>query len=414
MPSETRATKVMIGMGLQDEAFFNCACFVAPVPFNCRNRITWLLLNCRTHWNGHVHSGGQSVSVVMATGEAAPTYSAAQVDNCAFAAWYPQLKRVAIRGEVVSLPSEFVSLLLSDGVALPSAPTASGIEDEDDEEEDAAIALTDEQLRVISTVREQVERVLRDFGGKLFPKTNWSAPRDAAWMLGALKCTSFEDVFLLLQASDFVVHDLTQPYVGCGDEQSEKPPRESYLVLKKWCNFLDSMLFRCFVVGHRLVAVTQRNCDEFYEFLPDQQDQLCDLLYEFYKTNFKKPEGEFVFPDPNYSFDVYVDKRRRVYLLDINVFGAVTDTLLFSWEELLELQTGSPAEPQDADEDHAIDFRVVESKKGIRANPLSGYRAPTDLVDHLAGGAGFEAFIEQVKRDNAADEDASDSSDEDN
>ncbi|KAG6616823.1 Cell division cycle protein 123 [Phytophthora cinnamomi] len=353
------------------------------------------------------------------TGDACPTYSAAQVDNCAFAAWYPQLKRVAIKGEVVLLPAAFVSLLLSDGVTLPSAPVASGIEDEDesDEEEDATSALTDDQLSAISTVREQVERVLRDFGGKLFPKTNWSAPRDAAWMLGSLKCTSFEDLFLLLQASDFVVHDLTQPYVGCGDstEKTELAPRESYLVLKKWCNFLDSMLFRCFVVGHRLVAVSQRNCDEFYEFLPDQQDELCELLYEFYKTNFMKPEGEFVFPNPDYSFDVYVDKRRRVYLLDINVFGAVTDTLLFSWEELLELRTGSPATPQDAeDEGHVVDFRVVESKKGIRANPLSGYRAPTDLVDHLTGGAGFDAFIEQVKRDNAACGDDSDSSDEAN
>ncbi|KAI9982957.1 hypothetical protein PInf_006808 [Phytophthora infestans] len=345
----------------------------------------------------------------MSTG---PPYSAAQVDNCAFAAWYPQLKRVCIKGEVIPLSSAFVSLLLADGVTLSSAPVASGIEDENEDEEDPSSALTDEQLSVVSTIRKQVEQVLQEFGGKLFPKTNWSAPRDAAWMLGSLKCTSFEDVFLLLQASDFVVHDLTQPYIGCSGENDDKSPPESYLVLKKWCNFLDSMLFRCFVVGHRLVAVSQRNCDEFYEFLPDQQDELCELLYDFYKMNFRKADREFVFPDPNYSFDVYVDKRRRVYLLDINVFGAVTDTLLFSWEELLEFQTISPATPLDEeDEHHVVDFRVVESKKGIGANPLSGYRAPTDLVDHLAGGAGFEAFIEQVKRDNAAN---SESSDEEN
>ncbi|OWZ23270.1 Cell division cycle protein 123 [Phytophthora megakarya] len=327
-----------------------------------------------------------------------PAYSTAQVDNCAFTAWYPALKRVCIKGEVVSLPATFVALLLADGVTLPSTP----VDDEDeDDKDDTSSAFTDEQLSVISTVQEQVDKVLEDFGGKLFAKTNWSAPRDAAWMLGSLKCTSFEDVFLLLQASDFVVHDLTQPYIGCSDASKNAPP-ESYLVLKKWCNFLDSMLFRCFVVGHRFVAVSQRNCDEFYEFLPEQQDELCDLLYEFYRKNFRTPEGEFLFPDPNYSFDVYVDKRRRVYVLDVNVFGAVTDTLLFSWEELLELQTDSSATPQEVeDEHHVVDFRVVESKKGIRANPLSGYRAPTDLVDHLAGGAGFDAFIEQVKRDNA-------------
>lgn len=341
----------------------------------------------------------------MATTDVAPSCTSEQVDNCAFASWYPQLKKVSIKGELVPLPKDFVSLLLSDGVTLSDAPAASGIEDDESDEESVS-ALTDQQLAVVTAVREKVEKVLDDFGGKLFPKTNWSAPRDAAWMLGSLKCTTFDDVFLLLQSSDFVVHDLTQPYIGCDGENAASPPSESHLVLKKWCNFHDSMLFRCFVVGHRLVGVSQRNCDEFYEFLPDQQDELCELIYNFYRTNFRKPETGFVFPDPNYSFDVYVDKRKRVYLLDINVFGAVTDTFLFTWEELLEFQAAAPATAEEDDENHAVDFRVVESKKGIRANPLSGYRAPTDLVDHLAGGAGFEDFIEQVKRDNAAGNDS--------
>lgn len=328
-----------------------------------------------------------------------PPYSSEQVDNCAFAAWYPQFKRVCIKGEIIPLSSAFVALLLADGVTLPLAPTTSGIQDEN---EDADSALTDEQLQAISTVRKQVEKVLTDYGGKLFLKTNWSAPRDAAWMLGTLKCTSFEDVFLLLQSSDFVVHDLTQPYVGCCGGDRNTSLTESYLVLKKWCNFLDSMLFRCFVIDHRLVGVSQRHCSEFYEFLLDQQEELCELLYQFYRNNFCKSEGIFVFPDPNYCFDVYVDKRRIVYLLDINVFGEVTDALLFSWEELLKLQAHNRATLQDTEEHHVIDFRVVECRTGIRAHPLSGYRAPTDFVDHLANGAGFDAFVEQVKRDNAA------------
>ncbi|CAH0486615.1 unnamed protein product [Peronospora farinosa] len=340
-------------------------------------------------------------------GDGSPPYSAAQIDNCAFSAWYPKLKRVSIKSVVIPLPLDFVDILMADGVTLPTAPVVCQIEDEDEadaEDADSVNALTDEQLNVILRVKKEVEKVLQDFNGELFLKTNWSAPRDAAWMLGTLKCTTFEDVFLLLQASDFVVHDFTQPYTGCSDTQDKTVPHTDYLVLKKWCNFLDSMLFRCFVVGHRLMAVSQRNCDEFYEFLPDQQDELCELLYEFYKKNFRMSGDQFVFPDPNYSFDVYVDKRRRVYLLDINVFGGVTDTLLFSWEDLLELQAENPATPHDVeDEYHKIDFRVVESKKGIRAHPLSEYRAPTDLVDHLAGGAGFDAFIEQVRRDNAGD-----------
>ncbi|CEG39736.1 Uncharacterized conserved protein [Plasmopara halstedii] len=326
-----------------------------------------------------------------------PLYTSEQVDNCAFAAWYPNFKRVCIRGEIVRLPPAFISLLLADGVTLPSASMMSGIEDD---EEEAVKKLTNEQSRVISSIKEQVEKILSDYGGRLFLKTNWSAPRDASWMLGTLKCTSFEDVMLLLQSSDFVVHDLTQPYIGCCDINKDKSPTESYLVLKKWCNFLDSMLFRCFVAGHRLVAVSQRNCSEFYEFLLDQQDDLCELLYKFYQENFCTRGGTFVFPDPNYNFDVYVDKRRRVYLLDINVFGEITDPLLFSWEELQELQKDNLVMLRDPESHHEVDFRVVESRTGIRANPLSGYRAPTDFVDHLANGAGFDAFMKQVKHDN--------------
>uniref|UniRef100_A0AAV1UTS7 Cell division cycle protein 123 n=1 Tax=Peronospora matthiolae TaxID=2874970 RepID=A0AAV1UTS7_9STRA len=339
-----------------------------------------------------------------------PPYSTTHVDNCALGAWYHKLKHVAIKSVIVPLPSEFVSLLLADGVTLSPAPVSFKVDEaEDDEDSDSVTSLTDDQQRAVATVREHVQHVLDAFGGKVFVKTNWSAPRDAAWMLGTLKCTSFDDVFLLLQASDFIVHDLTEPYAGCSldshIEQESLNRSKCYLVLKKWCNLLDSMLFRCFVVGHRLVAVSQRNCNEFFAFLVEQQDALCDLLHEFYKTNFRTHEGgsEFVFPDPDYSFDVYVDKRRRVYLLDINVFGSVTDTLLFSWTDLMEFQRDELARPQDMDdEQYTIDFRVVEFEQGIRANPLSGYRAPTDLVHHLAGGAGFDAFIEQVKRDNAA------------
>lgn len=340
-----------------------------------------------------------------------PPYSTAHVDNCALGAWYHQLKHVAIKSVVVDLPPAFVSVLLADGVTLPQAPVSSEvIEPEEDAVDDSVTSLSATQQRAIATVRARVEHILEEFGGKAFVKTKWSAPRDAAWMLGTLKCTSFDDVFLLLQASDFIVHDLTEPYAGCtldssnSDHETTRTRSGSYLVLKKWCNLLDSMLFRCFVVGHRLVAVSQRNCNEFFAFLAEQQEALCDLLHAFYTTNFRTRGGEtFVFPDPDYSFDVYIDKRRRVYLLDINVFGSVTDTLLFSWEDLMEFQTETPARPQDVeDEQHTIDFRVVELEQGIRANPLSEYRAPTDLVQHLAGGAGFDAFIEQVKRDNAA------------
>lgn len=362
--------------------------------------------------------------------EVAPRYTRAQVDHCAFAAWYPSFQHVSIKSAVIPLPPAFVSLLLADGVMLPDAQKTKQ-------------QLQEEQQEALQSVRDEVETAIRRFKGKVFPKLNWSSPRDASWMLGTMQCVNFEDVFLLLKSSDFVVHDISEAYSGCdapdaivpppegairvGDQESaaavavpaKNGPESVYLVLKKWCSFYDSMLFRCFVVNHSLVGVSQRNCDEYYQFLFEQQDHLCELIYTFFDTHFRKHTKESSsFPDADYIFDVYVDKQHRVYLLDINVFGAVTDTLLFTWEELLELRDANVRSKTSAGDDddvhEVVDFRIVESERAIRPNPLSGYRVPTDLVDHLAGGSGFEAFMEQVKRDNAqADDSDSSSSDED-
>ncbi|KAJ0404652.1 hypothetical protein P43SY_009865 [Pythium insidiosum] len=337
---------------------------------------------------------------------AAPSYTREHVDNCAFHAWYPRLQHVAITGVVVPLPPAFVSLLLADGVRVPSSHASDQCENDAD-------------ATAIAAVRSDVEAALKKLKGAAFPKLNWSAPSDASWMLGgSLRCTTYEDVFLLLKASDFVVHDLTQPYAGAEPaadsvDASDRPSTVT-LVLKKWCSLYDSMLFRCFVVEHRLVAVCQRHCDEYYDFLEAQQDALAERIYDFYHRTFRGAANAF--PDRDFVLDVYVDKEQRVHLVDINVFGGVTDPLLFTWEELLEWRDEWRAkrsacadqdEEQD-DEDATVEFRVVESQKGIRPNPLSSYRTPTDFVDHLAVHGGFDAFIDQVRRDNAESSDEED------
>ncbi|GLE00958.1 hypothetical protein PINS_up009755 [Pythium insidiosum] len=351
---------------------------------------------------------------------AAPTYTREQVDNCAFAAWYPRLQHVAIKGVAIPLPPAFVSLLLADGVRVPSTTKSSNSTTDAGTNADA-----DAGAAAIAAVSADVEAALQKLKGAAFPKLNWSAPRDASWMLGgSLRCTSYEDVFLLLKASDFIVHDLTQPYAGTDrPEDAAERPSTVTLVLKKWCSLFDSMLFRCFVVERRLVAVCQRHCDEYYEFLEAQQDALAERIYDFYHKTFRGANAH-VLPDRDVVLDVYVDKEQRVHLVDINVFGGVTDPLLFSWEELLgwrdELRAkrigkteGDDEDDDEEDEEDAtLEFRVIESRQGIRPNPLSSYRTPTDFVDHLAVNGGFDAFIEQVRRDNAAPSDDDDEEEE--
>ena len=70
-----------------------------------------------------------------------------------------------------------------------------------------------------------------------------------------LKCTTVDDVYLLLKSSDFVTHDLDHAYDDCEDAaQGEARSSEYQLVLKKWFAMPKSHEFRCFVRDRRLIG----------------------------------------------------------------------------------------------------------------------------------------------------------------
>ncbi len=55
--------------------------------------------------------------------------------------------------------------------------------------------------------------------------------------------------------------------------------------------------------------------------------------------------------------DDYLDKKDRVWLIDINAFGSPTCPLLFEWEELLNLT--------------ALTFRIIENEGQKRSDRCS-------------------------------------------
>ena len=57
--------------------------------------------------------------------------------------------------------------------------------------------------------------------------------------------------------------------------------------------------------------------------------------------------------------------------MDFNPFGAVTDSLLFSWEELSELQV---------DENPEVDFRLIENEYGINVASYDIYSRPRETL----------------------------------
>lgn len=135
--------------------------------------------------------------------------------NCQVANWYPLFKNVTFPTEFLCLPSEFVEYLNEDGVfiskdAFPKRPDVYdrfdvGETPWSDEEEDAPI-------KRFTELENQIQEVINKLGGSVFPKLNWSCPKDATKFTfnSSLKCSSPSEIILLLKTSDLISHDINE------------------------------------------------------------------------------------------------------------------------------------------------------------------------------------------------------------
>jgi len=101
-----------------------------------------------------------------------------------------------------------------------------------------------------------IEEVVRSYDEKVFIKLNWSAPRDANWLVPNLHCSSKKEVFSLLKSSVFISHDISAAYEGCVDQDGQAGPEQLVLVLKKYHHNVRTHReneFRCFVKNNTLV-----------------------------------------------------------------------------------------------------------------------------------------------------------------
>jgi len=310
--------------------------------------------------------------------------------NCIFSSWYGNFKQITFRSKIIKLSCEFVEYLKSDGIVLPdlNAPTYSneleGYSDEDDNVE------WDEQERNVTIpefpeLQEEVEAAIKSLGGEVFPKLNWSSPKDAAWMShnGTLKCTNFSDVCLLLKSSDFVTNDLTNAYKFCEDDQSSQPSDQFELVLRKYISIVPGMEFRGFVKNNKLVGISQRHYNTFFDYLVQNKEKILRGITNFFNSRIKDE-----FAESNYTFDVYINSQNRFYVLDFNPFGELTDALLFTWDELNGIDNAT-----NIDVDSEDFFRIVTESNNIQPSPYMRYGMPTDVVD-LACGEDIQKMID--------------------
>lgn len=338
------------------------------------------------------------------------------------------------------MPSAFLDYLRSDGIILPPeeadnatwSDSDSGIFSGADNNDDDGEAAVDPSIPWRDT-HETIERTIEELGGKVAPKLNWSAPKDATFMNATnnMECRTPNDIYLLLKSSDFVTHDLAHAFDDTVDQDSDTEQEIPYhLVLRKWITLNPSVEFRCFVRDRRLVGLCQRDLN-YFDFLFNMQDKLRDTIQEFFDIRLRD-----TFPDPNFTFDVYVPPpHSKVWLMDINPWAMRTDPLLFSWLELLTMDlpdmtrdeneteettvrlkivrpgdtavanTEDEAEEEDTDDEEVEEiwqpeFRLVHRDDpeayGFTTPQYSAHKMPKDVVDASRdGGGGLREFAMQ-------------------
>ncbi|XP_059510814.1 cell division cycle protein 123 homolog isoform X2 [Stegostoma tigrinum] len=299
-----------------------------------------------------------------------------QVLRCQLSAWYPLFKRLTIRSVILPLPQNVIDYLLDDGTLVISgrneAPSCSHVDDGSDDEQDVQWS-DDENVTTLT---------------------------DAQWiaMNSSLKCNNLSDIFLLLKSSDFVTHDLTQPFLHCTDD-SPDPKVDPQLVLRKWCELIPGGEFRCFVKENKLIGVAQRDHTQYYDHVCNQAANILGSLLDFFRNQI-----QYKFLDEDFVFDAYRDSQGKVWLIDFNPFGEVTDSLLFSWEELTSGQTISKGDLKDPD---SPAFRYITSEMTVQPSPYLSYRLPKDFVD-LSRGEDAHKLIDFLKLTRSQEPESSD------
>ncbi|XP_045441716.1 cell division cycle protein 123 homolog isoform X3 [Pipistrellus kuhlii] len=300
-----------------------------------------------------------------------------QVLHCQFSAWYSLFRSVTIKSVILPLPQNVKDYLLDDGTLVVSGredPPTSSQPDSDDEAEE--IQWSDDE--------------------------NTATLTDAYWiaMNSSLKCTTLSDIFLLFKSSDFITRDFTQPFIHCTDD-SPDPCMEYELVLRKWCELIPGAEFRCFVKENKLIGISQRDYTQYYDHISKQKEEICRCIQDFFKKHI-----QYKFLDEDFVFDIYRDSTGKVWLIDFNPFGEVTDSLLFTWEELIsERNLKGDFSEGDALEQDFPAFRCTNSEATVQPSPYLSYRMPKDFVD-LSTGEDAHKLIDflKLKRNQQEDE----------
>ncbi|KXT05351.1 hypothetical protein AC578_11086 [Pseudocercospora eumusae] len=285
-----------------------------------------------------------------------PPVTKSHILNCAYSSWFPKYRAITPKSRVIPLTKPFVDYLRADAIVLPededpptpsdsdSAYVSSSTHGDDEEEEDDE----EDQEDVAAEwrhVHQAIRATIAELGGKVIPKLDWSAPKDATFMnANTMECKKPSDIYLLLKSSDFITHDLEHAFDDCISESSDEEHMTTdnityHLALRKsFPSWVPSLEFRCFVRNRKLLCISQRDLNH-YGFLFKMQHRIRSIINEFFEVRLRD-----TFPDKSFVFDCYIPQPyEKAWLVDINPWALRTDPILFSWEELLGMD--DPIEP---------------------------------------------------------------------
>lgn len=313
--------------------------------------------------------------------------------NCSYLRWADFFKGSVPPAKVFRpLPQAFLDYLGLDTIRLPKAQYEEKVvatsdneysDWEDDESQECS------PVEAFQELHDGISSAVAEFGAVMV-KFNWLAPKDARWILinNEMKCRSVNDVYLILNASDHIAHDID--YALSEAENHEELHKhdtsglEYELVVKKWMDMNPALEFRVFVSNKRIIGISQRDLNH-YNYLealrPDIQRAIAKFWHHYNLSN-------TVFCNPSYVLDVYVPRPfTKVWVIDVNPFSRKCDPLLFTWHELTEF-TAMANEPELrlVDETNVGRFAQKENSEN---------QVPLEVVD---AAANTEAMVELAKQ----------------
>ncbi|RCK62695.1 hypothetical protein Cantr_09367 [Candida viswanathii] len=310
-----------------------------------------------------------------------------EVLKCSYSNWSRIFPNNHFPSKVIKpLPQEFLDYLSSESIKLPNDERnkVSILEENSDNEYSDWEDQEEEHNVTVESFQELHDEIVRDIqelGGQVFPKLNWSSPKDAKWIMpgNTIRCDHVNDVYLLLNSSDHVVDDLDHPFLEITNT-TEIVPVEYELVLTKWQDINPALEFRAFVKDNRILGISQRDLNH-YEFLEELEEQLHDKLESFLVDEvIPKLSSQL----SKYVIDLYVPRPfNKVYIIDINPFSRKSDSLLFTWNELLA-NTSTDYEFRLIDKTNVGNFAKKEYSESQVPMDVVGAALDADAMVELA------------------------------